>query len=160
MTETQPNLPLIIDTFAHIELDRNHWNQTTWGMFRGEPRSPSRLGESCGTSHCFAGWAVSLSGEQMVWSRGGDWSYTEITVTGQSIDNAADRLLGINGHLDDLYDSENSLTDLYSKVARLVSIKSSELRGMVITRLAEIVRETREEVDKLRAERDVSGSSQ
>lgn len=48
----RPNVELLRRTLEHIEANPREWDQGKWA----EDNYP------CGTSHCFAGWAVVLSG--------------------------------------------------------------------------------------------------
>lgn len=47
-----PNIPLLLQTMAHIEAHPKQWNQGSW----------IREDSDCGTAYCFAGWAAVLSG--------------------------------------------------------------------------------------------------
>lgn len=49
---TRPNVELLRRTLEHIEATPLQWDQNTWA----EDNYP------CGTTYCFAGWAVVLSG--------------------------------------------------------------------------------------------------
>lgn len=55
-TGTMVNVPLLRKTIEHITEHPTEWNQESWGV-----QTP------CGTSHCFAGHAATLSGYEPVW---------------------------------------------------------------------------------------------
>lgn len=87
-----PNTDLLRRTLAHIEDNRREWNQGTWGH-RNE----------CGTTYCFAGWAVVLSGGQINFEPefdiDGSYLASYVVMPGDpvpdNVENAATRLLGL-----------------------------------------------------------------
>lgn len=149
-----PNRELIVDVFAHIELDPSSWNQASWATAPDRSRrvddpagSPPAETE-CGTAYCFAGWACVLSGEPIAWERDDNgslrrrWFGHEVE-SGVSISRQAEALLGIRRWVDggplDLFDGDNSLDTLYRLAAKTSGIPEGELRL-----------EARERVDVLR----------
>lgn len=57
---TQPglNVPLLSQVLTHITEHPDQWDQSNWGVqFNG-----------CHTAHCVAGWSVSMSGHDILWS--------------------------------------------------------------------------------------------
>lgn len=59
--ERTPNVPLLRKTLEHITAHPEEWDQETWA-----------LQTSCGTVGCLAGWAVTLAGHNLVFTKGCD----------------------------------------------------------------------------------------
>lgn len=57
----QPNVPLFRKVVEHIEAHPNEWNQDWWVHQHGGVEE----GEICGTTFCFAGWALKLTGHNL-----------------------------------------------------------------------------------------------
>lgn len=107
-----PNVDLLKRTLAYIEANERAWDQTVW----------RRKDPVCGTAMCFAGWAVTLAGDQ--WAseaveateiRGDDDSF--LVKIGddrvQEVDDRAAELLGLTyEQVDLLFFSLNDLDDI------------------------------------------------
>lgn len=117
-----PNVDLLTRTLAHIEAHPEQWDQTMWAT-RG----------SCGTSYCFAGWAVALSGGKPNFAddfaadvrEGVDDSYHVLAgsipgITETYYGAVARQLLGLEPYQsNELFDDCNSLDDLRRIVGKL-----------------------------------------
>lgn len=119
---TSPNIELLDLVLKTIETDRRHWCQRVWRTMIDSARlhRPGKVDEiqvTCGTSFCFAGWAVQLGSETTpVWLDTGYLEANEhdnpLHITGGTVSVAAraTRLLGIDYHsANALYDGGNSL---------------------------------------------------
>jgi hypothetical protein len=153
-----PNTELFIDVLAHIELDPSSWEQDVWNIATTTEKPDSDT--ACGTSHCFAGWAVALSDDWKIqwdqsWVPGRKWSGQNARGSDGrrcSILDAANTALGIHiwdgdAGVDDLrvyapnirvYAPNNSLDDLYRYTAELVELTPEVLSKEVAKRIEEI----------------------
>lgn len=88
----KPNAELAYRVLDHIDAHPEQWDQSHWWSDRAEIWPGGAAVPTCGTSGCFAGWAVHLSGEQV--QRG--------YVNGEAVWNRAAQLLGFGGenHMD------------------------------------------------------------
>lgn len=97
------NAPLMQKVLDHITAHPEEWNQDTWGTK-----------DACGTSHCFAGHAVSITGHKFVWDmlEGGDNVAAMVDVG--LISDVAREELGLNLFQSlSLFYYDNTLADLY-----------------------------------------------
>jgi hypothetical protein len=114
------NITLLRRTLSQIETHPELWDQADW-----------RNETSCGTSHCFAGWAAVLNGAAFVRRPDGSVSNTEVIPPGggdaEPVWDYAARALGIEhtigGDCDmpPLFHSWNTLADLYDLVGELIT---------------------------------------
>lgn len=97
------NIDLALDVLVKITTDRAHWNQGTWGRTVGQVSDPvvddtgTVLGTGwCGSSFCFAGWALTMKDVPLLWFRVTATEYIAHYVEGYtSVPNAAAEQLGI-----------------------------------------------------------------
>lgn len=107
-----PNLELAKRVLAQIEADPATWNQEHWA-YKTE----------CGTSYCFAGWALKLAYQEpqfLFWGYDDEATYVRLPKGETTISSAADAVLGISqaqGEL--LFWAENTLDDLRAYVQQL-----------------------------------------
>lgn len=125
------NPKLLRQVMAYIEQNPSDWKQGLWWA----PRKDSD-GHTCGSSGCFAGWAVALSGgkyapgiEAVIADEKDDWTFSRnmqdldgewrhVSLT--SVSGRAARVLGLTGDDDDiLFDGSNTLQDLRRYVDNL-----------------------------------------
>lgn len=107
-----PNAELAYRVLDQIDAHPEAWDQTTW---------------QCGTSACFAGWAVRLSGGVMENVHGRTWDVIVADglgeLNGMDADEAAERLLGVRMPWrepeDDLFAQDNTREDLGRLVAEI-----------------------------------------
>jgi hypothetical protein len=153
------NEALFVDTLAHIEMERETWLQGSWGQANVDPDlldlglEPDELAARCGTSHCFAGWALVLAGVKLRWELVPDadgqrpYLKADMTAGGEWIWSAACRELGIEhdafelqrGGYPRLFDGGNPLSDLYRIAAKnYLHIPQKELRDRVQLRITEL----------------------
>jgi hypothetical protein len=95
---TVPNVDLLEATMVHVETHPEAHSQLTWGK-----RTP------CGTALCYAGHALELSGRVSAWkwmpldNGSEEESLALVKLDGEvdwlNPDEAADRVLGVNGWL-------------------------------------------------------------
>lgn len=115
-----PNADLLRRTLAHIEEHPEQWEQEMWATRRLD----------CGTTCCFAGWAVALSGGKPDFPDE-DWDTLEAyRIVPGSVPGIAEtryaevarQLLGLDKAQSDLLFSEaNELDDLRRIVAQLTA---------------------------------------
>lgn len=111
---TAPNAELAYLVLDRIDANPSEWNQRDWAY----------KGTSCGTSYCFAGWAVVLAGRELVWmdSDGqsfADYAQDERKMLGkQWIGDAAREELGIEDSRE-LFHGDNTREDLGRLVAEI-----------------------------------------
>ncbi len=119
-----PNKSLLRKTLNTIKKNPTHWNQSAW---------------KCGTSFCFAGWAVKLNGgrffkqnDSVVFARKDDPEehVYESKINGRvykvvRIEDRAMRILKLDYWTtgDDLFCCDNTLVDLEQKVKILTATK-------------------------------------
>lgn len=104
------NETLIRQTIAAIEAEPDHWDQDAFLSGGGTDPNVSPL-RSCGTTMCFAGWAVRLAwGDEAFVSRNFEWASSDPAGTAgwwryvetayHSIEDTAASLLGIEDGAD------------------------------------------------------------
>ncbi|MEW1959780.1 hypothetical protein [Kineococcus sp. NPDC059986] len=110
MTETEAvNWPLVDAVLAQIEAHPETWNQEHW---------------RCGTSFCFAGWAVEMSPDAS-WVEDEGWADdVKLLVHGVVMKyppgHAAAHLLNLPGDAgDDLFEATNSLDDIKAVIRNI-----------------------------------------
>lgn len=83
------NIPLLRKVMEHIEAHPDEWDQEAWAA-----RTP------CGTTYCFAGIAVVMSGHDLMWTPGymkSHWVEQDVSTTrGEHIQEVAMRELGLS----------------------------------------------------------------
>jgi hypothetical protein len=129
-TATGPNHSLFVQVLAQIEREPQRWWQGGW-------RS------TCGTAHCFAGWAVELTGAAWANPQRGDimvryvktdrGGYREVGRV------ACDRLglLPSEAGPQRLFLAHNTLADLYRISADILGIDEQVLREKVAAEVAD-----------------------
>lgn len=103
------NEPLAREVLAKIAEDADHWNQFHWVS-------------ACGTSFCFAGWTLVLSGYTPVAVNDEYFSSRMVAPDGQHVNvgDEAERLLGLNEYDgEDLFSATNTYGDLVHQVDAL-----------------------------------------
>lgn len=128
---TEPNTQLFIDVLAQIEREPEKWDQGKW-------RS------ACGTSHCFAGWAIQITEPLTVWSKAwciGGMSYKIRTEKGgwRQADRQACDYLGLPIDDQELFSPGNTLDDLYRISADLLGLDETVLREKVAAEVGSAV---------------------
>lgn len=120
------NDDLIIDVLVQLERDPATWNQGKWAM-RTE----------CGTSYCFAGWALVPSDVELAWQQvENGWDEALRTVTGSDVNVAASKLLGLDGEQAyGLFHPANDLRTLYYRAAQAMGVEPEVLKDKVQDRL-------------------------
>lgn len=111
-----PNAELAYKVLDHVERHRAAFNMDTWVYSPDDTavKLDDLLSEKCGTTACFAGWAILLSGYEM---RGGVYRDGELVASIFSV-FAAD-LLGLSGdQADDLFyaddeDVKEAVADIF-----------------------------------------------
>lgn len=93
---TEINAPLLWKVYDHIKNHPKEWDQNNW-ISRWDAlygSRPATLSGKCGTTACFAGWTVQLSGHNIIW---GDpaHGYSSECDAGL-IEDVARRELGLN----------------------------------------------------------------
>jgi hypothetical protein len=109
-TDTMANVPLLRKVIEHITEHPTEWSQGSWGV-----KTP------CGTSHCFAGHAIVLSGQDPVWSSVWKGSHAVQLMVAASdkgyVDNpftSAANLLGLHPEAAlVLFNCDNTMRDLW-----------------------------------------------
>lgn len=101
----KPNAALAYRVLDQIDADPETWDQATW---------------DCGTTACFAGWALRLAGGHSE----NDVVYGPPALAGMTVEKAAYEVLGISetssGGPDDwLFDADNTREDLGRLVAEI-----------------------------------------
>lgn len=115
-----PNIDLLKRTLAHIEADPENWFQGEWRIVNAE-HDPDR----CGTSYCFAGWTLQLSGGKWAYPADDiDRNHIVLTPEGEAdVAEVAAELLDIDDFYQTLsshlFDPENTLDDLRRIVGEL-----------------------------------------
>jgi len=114
------NSELLRSTMAYIESHVHEWDQFAWAH-RGD----------CGTAMCFAGWAVTLAGAEVDFTRFGDESSTstitpasqrELGLRSSYIDEAARELLDLSlDQSEELFCASNSMERLRMLVDELAA---------------------------------------
>jgi hypothetical protein len=111
----QPNVELAYRVLDHIDANPEQWNQATW-FGRSE----------CGTTGCFAGWAVALAGHDIDFDpEPNEWDgrqpYASIDGDGnKAIRDVAAAELRISGEDEEvLFDGDNTREDLGDLVAEI-----------------------------------------
>lgn len=104
------NIPLLRKTLEYITAHPAEWNQGVWG---------SRVydGDVCRTSHCLAGHAVVLNGDELSWTRNhyNGVRLAFIDAPDVSIRDRAQELLGLTYYqAGQLFESGNSLRKLWA----------------------------------------------
>lgn len=109
-TDLTPNAELAYRVLDHIDAHPDSWNQGDWW---------------CGTTGCFAGWAVTLSGCKID-PASGQVEHGPPDLLGRSVSGAALKLLRTPPYTDvfdeeceDLFDGDNDREDLGRIVADL-----------------------------------------
>lgn len=104
---TAPNAELAYRVLDHIDAHPEQWFQNDWAHKN-----------ECGTSYCFAGWAVLLAGRELIWDGLSEtydeaaWVVDQRKDDGkQWIGDAAREVLGIDDSYD-LFRGLNSRKDL------------------------------------------------
>lgn len=106
------NEKLIGCVLEHIESHPEEWDQSDWLTCRGQ------VPEWCGTTGCFAGWAVALSTPAEQWPP---------SQKGESIRTQAARLLGItNLEADYLFAGSNTMQDIKHRLDVFRRARSGE----------------------------------
>lgn len=125
---TEPNIDLLDKTLHHIETLEafkgdvdDEWEQAHWAIHVRDVE-----GNICGTSCCFAGWAVVLAGDKLIERQEKDGCRCAVCVElvaqtpdGHlwSIENRARDLLGLNfDQAQCLFEGGNDLDDLRAHV--------------------------------------------
>lgn len=113
-----PNHELFVQVLAQIEREPQRWNQSLYVT-------------SCGTAHCFAGWACQLNGKSI-----DHYGFVGLGDSRTLADDAADKSLNIDGWEAGLYCGDNSLDDLYRISADILGIDEQVLREKVAAEVA------------------------
>lgn len=125
------NVELLDQVHEHIKRNTQAWNQSSWAFVWDEIEKPPALpledpnNPACGTTMCFAGTTVALSGYRLKWQDEGDsWcAFWCISPDGDkvSISRAAADLLGLTeGDKDDLFLSTGTdLEELQTAIDRI-----------------------------------------
>lgn len=113
---TTPNVPLMLKVLEHITAHPDEHDQHTWAT-----RAPH-----CGTTYCFAGWAVVLTGHDVKWTPHG-WccefpgckrESAALTTDRRTIHDVAREELGLTvRQADDMFWGGNSLRWLWETAA-------------------------------------------
>lgn len=166
------NLQLAVEVLAEISLSETtvqkalnlpDWDQISWGETTALTMKDVDDGvvdaPMCGTSFCFAGWALHKRGYRMVWE-GREWASSGSTLVMRSVtdplngenvevDEAAAQLLGIpawefwdnEAETYALFASSNSYEDLIVAVAELADLPFTEVEALVADERARIIAE-------------------
>lgn len=161
-----PNVDLLVETLAHIEVEQGHWNQEHWGH---APISDELFLElkgreewdvdgytlvhedevtPCGTAYCLAGWACVLSGEKLQWKLHPErYVYADRTVAGVKIPERANELLGLSrdrnvgySAVGDLFSPNRTIDQLYELGSEQFDIEEDALRQRVEVRTVDLQR--------------------
>lgn len=130
---TAPNHELFVKVLAQIEREPQAWDQQQFAHKR-----------DCGTAYCFAGWACVLDGWQFYIDTHPNSGVIGLVVErgeeSECASDVAEDLLGIGGWGDDdhphLFDSGNTLADLYRLSADLLGVDEQVLRDKVQAEVA------------------------
>lgn len=109
------NVPLLRKTLEYITAHPEEWDQAYWG---------TRVinDNACNTSHCLAGHAVVLNGDQVLWSGDDDTEFANFIASGQLIQVRAEHLLGLAPpEARALFSHNNSLYRLWKIANRLTN---------------------------------------
>lgn len=119
------NADLLRKTLEQIEKEPWRWDQKTWRR-----RKRSKAHPECKTAMCFAGWAVTLAGEEflvpdkfVIRNHGGveELLMPHDTSGGGSIRSRAIHVLGLTeDQAEELFDHMNTKKDLYEIVNYLI----------------------------------------
>lgn len=95
------------DTLAFIETHQEQWYQGCWGHQR-----------ECGATHCFAGWALVLAGDDdFDWPENPNLELANMA-DGSLIQDEAAMVLGLNEEqASTLFLGSNSISDLKRKIS-------------------------------------------
>ena len=125
------NTDLLDLVYKTIEADQSHWDQNHWRT--GDDPTVTVNGQrelqvTCGTSFCFAGWAVQLGSEHkprwanVVFLRADPEDDRADVVPGAiiAVDDRARRLLGLTAfQAASLFSGGNNLNDLKARIDRI-----------------------------------------
>lgn len=98
------DVPRLRKALEHITAHPEEWKQDSWALRR-----------SCGTAYCLAGTIVVQSDAQLTWEEDEGYFTANRLTTGETIVNYARTLLNVGwGEVDNLFNGENSLRELYT----------------------------------------------
>lgn len=104
------NIPLLRKTLEYITAHPDEWEQGVWGKRVWQ-------GNVCRTSHCLAGHAVVLNGDELSWTlnRYNGVRFACLNDAPMSIRDRAQELLGLTYYqAGQLFESANSLRKLWT----------------------------------------------